>query len=117
MNYDKIKDSIEDLSKEELINLMLLFAKASANKSIHGTKDAIILALKNGIFEADSHKSLGYESMAIAFGLAFIQTHEATLIRNDKLPLEGQGSIMQQNEQWYDIQELINQLNQNQIIE
>ena len=73
MNEKSFMESFpfDKLSEEELINGMLLFCKEASKRNIIKTQKAITLAISNGIFHGDTHKSLGYEDMSIAFGMAF----------------------------------------------
>ena len=71
--YNKIKQNINNLSDDELLNLLLIISKTSADRDLIKLKEVIVSALKNGILEAETYKSLGYENMALAYGLAFME--------------------------------------------
>jgi len=89
MEDEKYKERLEALSADkltidQLINAMLVFCKEASLKHPKKTFEAITMALSNGIFEADSYKSLGYEEMAIVFGMAF-RLIEARIGEQEKL--------------------------------
>jgi translation elongation factor EF-1beta len=97
--YDDIKNNISNLTNDQVINLMLIFAKEASSRDAVATKEAITLALKNGIFHADSYKSLGYEDMAISFGLAFIEVQEEVRKTEKPFTTDSKESLIQEVEE------------------
>jgi hypothetical protein len=74
--YNKIKQNIKHLSDDEILDLLLHVSKVSADRNPIKLKEVIVAALKNGILEAGSPKSLGYENMALSYGLAFMEVQD-----------------------------------------
>mgnify|MGYP001371362290 CR=1 FL=1 len=71
--FKQIKNQLENLSYDEMTNLLLIISKSLADEDPIKLKEVIAAALKNGIMEAETYKSLGYENMALSYGLAFIE--------------------------------------------
>lgn len=94
--YNKIvsDDFINQLTDDQLINTMLALCKAASAKNPQKTYQAITLAITNGLFHAHTHRCLGYEDMAIAFGIAFRQVEA---IIDDVKELESSQTIMLSN--------------------
>ena len=74
--YHKIKQNIKDLSDDEILDLLLHISKISADKNPIKLKEVIVAALKNGILQGDTPKSLGYENVALAYGIAFMEVQD-----------------------------------------
>ena len=95
---DFLNLDLSTLTDSQIIEAMLIFSKESSTRNLEETSNAIILAIANGLFHANTHRSMGYEDMALAFGIAFREVENMILdVKEKEAQLDILSSIMINN--------------------